>query len=101
MILKSRPTRNPNTHRASSLVHLGFSGLLFLISYGIGFYILSIVLGSFFSQLNQTDIADPGWAAMSVEIQTTIQYIIPLAASIGIVMFVIKVLMSSTTRGRD
>jgi hypothetical protein len=93
--------RTPHTHRGSSLVYLGFSSILFLISYGIGFYILSIVLGSFFSQLNQTEISDPGWAAMSDEIQITIQYIIPLAASIGIVIFVIKVLMSSTTRGRD
>lgn len=80
---------------------LGFSSILFFITYGAGFYLISIILGSFYSQLNQTEISDPGWAAMSVEIQTTIQYIIPLAASIGIVIFVIKVLMSSSTRGRD
>lgn len=62
---------------------------------------MSIILGSFFSQLNQTEISDPGWATMSVEIQTTIQYIIPLAASMGIAVFVIKFLMSASTRGRD
>jgi type II secretory pathway component PulF len=90
-----------NIHRGSSLVTLGFSAILFFITYGIGFYLISIILGQFFSQLNQTEITDPGWAAMSVEIQTTIQYIIPLAASIGIVIFVIKVLMASSTRGRD
>ena len=88
-------------HRGSSLVYLGFSSILFFITYGIGFYLTSIILGQFFSQLNQTHISDPGWAAMSVQIQTTIQYIVPLAASIGIVIFVIKVLMSASTRGRD
>ena len=89
------------THRGSSLVFLGFSSILFLITYGIGFYLISIILGQFYSQLNETEITDPGWAAMSVEIQTTLQYLIPLAATIGIFIFVIKVLMTSSTRGRD
>ena len=89
MVARSRK----HTHRGSSLVFLGFSTIMFLITYGIAFYLLSIILGAFFSQLNQTDISDPGWASMSVEIQTTIQYILPLAATIGIFIFVLKVLM--------
>ena len=97
MVVRSRK----HTHRGSSLVFLGFSVIMFLITYGIAFYLITIILGEFYSQLNQTIISDPGWAAMADEVQTTIQYIVPLAATIGIFIFVLKVLMVASVRGRD
>lgn len=93
--------KRKNYHRGSSLVYLGFSVIMFLVTYGIMFIIITMVLGAFFTQLNETEITDPGWAAMSADMQTTLQYVIPLAATVGLFIFVIKVLMVSTTRGRD
>ena len=75
--------------------------IMFLVTYGIGFYLISIILGQFYSQLNETDINDPGWASMSVEVQTTIQYVVPLAATLGLFILVIKVFMVASVRGRD
>lgn len=83
----------------SSLVFLGFSIILFVISYGIMFLIVPIVLGSFFSI--DVPISDPGWAAVNTQIQDVIKWLVPLVPTIGIMIFVIKVLMVSTVRGRD
>lgn len=83
----------------SSLVYLGFSVILFLITYGIGFLLIPMVLGPFFSAT--PTITDAGWSATNTHVQAVIQWIVPLAPAIGMFIFVIKVLMVSSVRGRD
>lgn len=85
----------------SSLVYLGFSIIMFVVSFGILFTIMPMILGQFYTTMNNMPIQDPSWQAMSDETQTTIQYIVPLTASLGIFVFVLKVLMVASVRGRD
>lgn len=90
-----------NYHRGSSLVFLGFSVILFLISYGIMYLVMPMVLGQFFTVLGDMTIADAGWQAVYDQNEATVQFLVPLAATVGIFIFVIKVLMVASVRGRD
>ena len=83
----------------ASLVFLGFSVILFVISYGLMFTLVPIILGSFFSV--DVPITDPDWAATRTETETVIRWLIPLVPTIGIFILVIKVLMVASVRGRD
>jgi len=84
----------------SSLIFLGFSVIIFLISYGVMFMIVPIVLGPFFSALD-TSTLTPEWAQTYDETSATIQFIIPLIPTLGLFILVIKVLMVASVRGRD
>jgi len=87
----------------SSLVFLAFSMIMFLIGYGIGFIILAQVLGQTWTAMDEDHMPIPStdWQNMYNDTATQIQYIVPLAAGAGLLVFVIKVLMVSTVRGRD
>ena len=92
-------------HSGSSLVYLGLSLILFVITYGLAFTLMPMVFGVFFTQMddlsadNSTVNAD--WAAIGVTNQTTVKYLVPLMPTLGIVILVIKVLMTASARGRD
>ena len=87
------------THRGSSLVYLGFSLIAFIIAYGIGWLLVPDVLGQFYASLPV--IPNPSWAATLTHNENVIQWLIPLSASMGIFILVIKVLMTASNRGRD
>lgn len=76
---------------------------MFLIGYGIGFLVLAQVLGTTWTMMDETHMPIPNvtWQQVYNNTQTQLQFIIPLAAGIGLVVFAIKVLMISTVRGRD
>ena len=102
MILhKTMKFLKPRKRRGSSLVFLGFSVIIFIVTYGLLFIVAAAILGSFFSATNQVPISDPGWLATYVKTQTTLKFLIPLMPTIGIFILVIKVLMTASTRGRD
>lgn len=83
----------------SSLVFLGFSVIMFIISYGIGFFLIPMVLGTFFSV--DLPIGNPEWQATNTQIQNIIQWLTPAAMMMGIFILFIKVLMVASVRGRD
>ena len=86
----------------SSLVFLGLSVVVFIISYGIMFLLAATILGSFFSSSAMSaPITDPGWAATYLKTQTTIKWLLPLIPTIGIFILFLKVLMTASVRGRD
>lgn len=87
----------------SSLVFLGFSIVMFLISYGLMFTLVPMVLGQVWTIMDETNMPIPNadWQQTYNDTQTQLQYIIPLVPSIGIVLIVIKVLMVASVRGRD
>ena len=90
------------SRRGSSLVFLGFSIVLFVISYGIGFLLVAAVLGAFFSNATlSAPITDPGWAATYTRTQTQIKFLVPLVPTLGMFIFIIKVLMVASNKGRD
>lgn len=83
----------------SSLVFLGFSVIIFVISYGIMFLLVPMILGPFFSATPA--ITDPTWQTTNTNTQNVIKWLVPLVPTIGIFIFVIKVLMVASVRGRD
>lgn len=88
----------------SSLIFLGFSVILFIISYGIMFTIAPMILGSVFTVMedNLTNgNMTQEWIDMYNQTKETTQYLVPLIPTIGIFILVIKVLMVASARGRD
>ena len=88
----------------SSLIFLGFSVILFIISYGIMFTIAPMILGAVYSvvETNMTDgNMTQDWINVYNNTKETTQYLVPLIPTIGIFILVIKVLMVASARGRD
>ena len=83
----------------SSLLYLGFSVVAFLVSYSIVFMLIPMVLGPFFT-LDVGDIS-PSWNATRNNINATAQWVAPVAMLVGIFIFILKVLMVASVRGRD
>ena len=88
----------------SSLIFLGFSVILFIVSYGVMFTIAPMILGSVFTvmEVNLTNgNMTQEWIDMYNQTKETTQYLVPLIPAIGIFILVIKVLMVASARGRD
>ena len=83
----------------SSLIYLAFSIITFIVTFGIMFYLLPMILGVFFSL--DLPISDPEWLETNETMQTQLQWLIPLTMSLGMFVFVLRVMMSATARGRD
>ena len=98
----SRNTRT-HYHSGSSMVYLGFSIIAFLIGYGIMFLVMAQILGQSWTMMDSTHMPIPNvsWQNVYNDTQTRIQFIVPLAAGAGLVVFVIKVLMVASNKGRD
>lgn len=61
--------------------------------------LVPMVLGVFFS-LN-VPISDPTWAATQAQTEVVVQWLIPLTASLGIFVLVLRVMMAASAKGRD
>lgn len=88
----------------SSLVFLGLSLLAFIISFGIVWILVPMVLGSFFTAMSNSGILSgltSSWQATYNQTQTVVQWLIPLSATLGIFILVLKVLMVASVRGAD
>lgn len=98
-----RETRT-HYHRGSSLVYLGLSLILFVITYGISFLLMPMIFGEFFTMMDNTGITaniSAEWLALYEQNEDTVQYLVPLMPTLGIVIIVIKVLMTASARGRE
>ena len=85
----------------SSLVFLGISTIIFILSYGILWLLVPITLGVFFSIVNDLPIKDENWKAVYDENEELVRFLIPLSASIGVFILVLRVLLVSAASGRD
>lgn len=88
----------------SSLVYLDLSLILFVIVFGLAFLLMPMILGSVFSlmdSVSDTMGIDATWMAIYEQNEDTAQLLVPLIPSMGIVIIVIKVLMTASARGRD
>jgi len=83
----------------SSLIFLGFSIIIFIISYGIMFSLVPMILGVFFSL--DVPIMDAGWATTQQETEDVVQWLVPLVPTLGIFVLIIRVMMAASSRGRD
>ena len=86
----------------SSLVYLGLSLILFVITYGIAFTVMPMIFGAFFTLMDDNNFTiNAEWQAIYEKNETTVQYLVPLMPTFGIIILVIKVLMTASARGRD
>ena len=86
----------------SSLVYLGLSLVLFVITYGIAFIVMPMIFGAFFTMMDNNGLViNAEWQAIYDQNETTVQFLVPLMPTFGIVIIVIKVLMVASARGRD
>lgn len=86
----------------SSLVYLGLSLILFVITFGVSFILMPMIFGAFFQLVDDNSITlNAEWTALYEQNKETVQYLVPLMPSLGIVIIVIKVLMTASARGRD
>ena len=85
------------------MVFLGFSIIMFLISYGLMFTLVPMILGQIWTAMDENNmpIPDETWQATYNSTQAQLQYIIPLVPAMGLVVFVIKVLMATSVLGRN
>ena len=61
-----------------------------------------MILGQFFAVMdNMQDIQSAEWQAIYDLNEETAQFIVPLIPTLGIFIFIIKVLMVASVRGRD
>ena len=72
---------------------------MFVVSYGVMWMIVPMVLGMFFSL--DVPIMDPEWAVTQQETEDTVRWLVPLVPTLGIFVFIIKVMMAASARGRD
>lgn len=72
---------------------------MFVITYGLLFMLVPMVLGTFFSMPTMQMNSD--WQAIYNENVNTIQWLVPITPAIGVFILVIKVLMVASNKGRD
>jgi len=88
----------------SSLVFLGLSMIAFIISFGIVWILVPMVLGTFFTVMDNMNLItqlSTSWQNTYNSTQETVQWLIPLSATLGIFVLVLKVLMVAAVRGGD
>lgn len=87
----------------ASMVFLGFSIIMFLISYGLMFTLVPMILGQVWTAMDENNMPIPNaeWQATYNSTQLQLQWIIPLVPAMGLLVLVLKVLMATTGFGRN
>ncbi|KFM21667.1 hypothetical protein AAA799B03_00767 [Marine Group I thaumarchaeote SCGC AAA799-B03] len=86
----------------SSIVFLGLSVITFAISYGLAFWFMPIIFGSVFSNIIPTQVTDNStWLNMYKTNHDLVKYLTPLIPTLAITIFVLKIMLSASSRGRD
>jgi len=63
---------------------------------------MPMIFGSFFTMMDDNNFTiNAGWQAIYEQNEDTVQYLVPLMPTMGIIIIVIKVLMTASARGRD
>lgn len=74
---------------------------MFIISYGIMFTLMPMIMGAFFTVADNVNIADAEWQQTYEDTEDVVQWLTPLIPTIGIFILIIKVFMVASVRGRD
>ena len=85
----------------ASLIYAGFSALGFILTYGIMWLLVPAIFGIFFGVLDDIHIPSEFWRDAYQKNQQLALYLTPLAATLGVFMFIIKVIMMVSARGAD
>lgn len=88
----------------SSMVFLGLSMIAFIISFGLVWILVPVVLGSFFGIINDSGLLNTmstAWQNVYHTNENRVQWLIPLSVQLGIFVLILKVLLVASTRGGD
>ena len=82
-----------------NLIHLGFTVIGFIITYGIIFTFTPMLLGAVFTTLDSLpENPNQEWANLYDSNKTAVQFLVPLIPAIGIFVLIIRILMRSAER---
>ena len=82
-----------------NLIHLGFTVIGFIITYGIIFTFTPMLLGAVFTTLDSLpENPNEGWSNLYDSNKTAVQFLVPLIPAIGIFVLIIRILMRSAER---
>lgn len=107
----------------ASVIFLGFSAIMFIVTYGILFLITPLIFNAVFVSLEGTSFlltysewqaqcpggvpVDPDdttmcdFSGIYYENAETVEFLVPLMLTIGIFLLVIKILMAASSKGGD
>lgn len=60
-----------------------------------------LIFGLWFSVMDNFDIENEAWSSIYDSNKALVEMLVPITFSMGIVMAVLKIMMSATNRGRD
>ena len=86
------------------MVFLGLSMVAFIISFGLVWILIPIMLGSWFEIIQDSgmlDNLDADWLAVYNVTEERVQWLIPLSVQLSIFVLILKVLLVASTRGGD
>jgi len=95
--------RKRHHHSGSAIVYLGISMIMFVLVFGFLFQLTPVILGAVFTTMRSTAESmnlDTGWLDTYNEVDALSQYLVTLIMSLGIVVFIIKVIMVAVAHGR-
>jgi len=82
-----------------NLIHLGFTVIGFIITYGLIFTFTPMLLGAVFTTLDALpENPNEGWANLYDSNKTAVQFLVPLIPAVGIFVLIIRILMRSAER---
>lgn len=86
----------------ASMIFLAFSSIAFILTFGVLFMLMPVIFGAFFSTFdNLIPNFSGAWRETYDEIKTLLQFVIPLMLTVGIFIFVLKILMNASARGGE
>lgn len=85
----------------SSLLYLGVSVVVFFVTFGFLALLAPLIFGAFFSVMDNYQIPNETWRNIYEENKRLVELLVPIIFAMGTVMAVLKILMSSTNKGRD
>lgn len=86
------------------MVFLGLSMVAFIISFGLVWILIPIMLGSWFEIIQDSGMLaniDADWLAVYNVTEERVQWLIPLSVQLSIFVLILKVLLVASTRGGD
>ena len=85
----------------ASIVYLLFSTLFVFIAFGVGFYLMPIILDAIDETIMNMGFANQAYATLYDDVKTTVGLMIPISLALGVLGVCIKFFMGASARGSD
>ena len=85
----------------SSLLYLGISVVVFFVVFGFLALLAPLIFGGFFGVMDNYQVPSEIWRGIYSENKKLVELLVPIIFAMGTFIAVLKILMSSTNKGRD